>query len=66
MENPAQPQETSIPPQVVIDSLAEEIKRLSVDNAVLRAALSQTQKDLEELRGTNSQGPEVLPAAIDS
>jgi len=66
MENPAQPQETSIPPQVVIDSLAEEIKRLSVDNAVLRAALSQTQKDLEELRGTNSQGPEVLPVATDS
>ncbi len=66
MENAAQPQETNIPPQVVIDSLADEIKRLSVDNAVLRAALAQTQNDLEELRGTNSQGPEVLPVATDS
>jgi len=42
--------ETSIDIQEVINDLAEQVKRLTVDNAVLRAALTgQRAEQLEEV-----------------
>ena len=37
----------SVSPQGVIDDLAEQVKRLSVDNAVLRTAIKQLQQPQE-------------------
>jgi hypothetical protein len=46
--------EESVSPQGVIEDLAEQIKRLSVDNAVLRTAIKQLQ---EPKKATVPDGP---------
>jgi len=41
-------QNDTVSPQGVIDDLADQVKRLSVDNAVLRTALRQMQQPPKE------------------
>ena len=48
----------SVSPQGVIDDLAEQVKRLSVDNAVLRTAI----KEIQQAQVSSAPVPDGPPA----
>ena len=47
-----------VSPQGVIEDLADQVKRLSIDNAVLRTAI----KELQQAQATSIPGPDGPPA----
>ena len=47
-----------VSPQGVIEDLADQVKRLSVDNAVLRTAI----KEIQQAQATSVPGPDGPPA----
>lgn len=44
--------DTSVNPTAVIDDLAEQVKRLTVENSVLRAGIAQLQSVIQQQNAT--------------